>query len=406
MPASILLISSDPALHAAVSEVLRSPSYMVSMALTPDESVARAYQSDLLLLDTTGNGAATLDLCRRLRGDPSMTSVPLLVVAQSDDVEERIRFLEVGSDDVIGRPFDGRELEARVEALLARFGRTQALAAAPSIARTATRQERRSIAVFSPKGGVGTTTIATNVAVVAGSRQPHGVVLIDLDLQFGGIAVHLDLAPRQTIVDLVHDQQGLLDPELLRGYTARYDTGLHVLAGTARPEQTELLGGDHLEQLLQTASRAYSTVIVDAGSSLDERTLQILDWADTIILPFHPEIPALKAVHSRLDYLNATGDIVGKCLFVLNNAFARQALRMRDIEQALGTRVAIELPYDPLAYLNAANEGIPVVIGAPRSGAAIHLTKLADTVLGDWAAAPASVEQQPKTRFGGLFGRT
>jgi pilus assembly protein CpaE len=406
VPASILLISSDPALHTAVSEVLRSPSYTVSMALTPDESLARASQSDILVLDTTGDGSATLDLCRRLRSDPAMSAVPLLVVAQSDDVEERIRFLEVGADDVIGRPFDGRELEARVEALVARFGRSQSLAPIQSIPRVAPRQERRSVAVFSPKGGVGTTTVAANVAIVAGSRQPHGVVLIDLDLQFGGIAVHLDLAPQQTIVDLVRDEQGLLDPELLRGYTARHDSGLHVLAGTARPEQTELLGGHHLEQLLNTASRAYGTVIVDAGSNLDERTLQILDWADTVVLPFHPEIPALKSVHSLLDYLNATGDVVGKCIFVLNNAFARQALRMRDIEAALGTRVAIELPYDPLAYLNAANEGIPVVIGAPRSAAAVHLTKLADMVLGDGTEPAAPEAPQPKPRFGGLFGRS
>jgi pilus assembly protein CpaE len=389
VPASVLLISTDPGQQTSVGGVLRPPDYILAVANDADDAVATASEHDLLILDTSGDPETVLELCRRTRHDPVLMSIPLLCIGQSDDVEERIRFLEAGADDVIGRPYDERELEARVEALVARFQRSRALTRKLP-PRDAPPRERRTVAVFSPKGGVGTTTIATNVAVVAATRHPQGVLLIDLDLQFGGVAVHLDLSPRQTIVDLVKDEPALSDPELLRGYATPHDSGLHVLAGTARPEQTELMSGDYLGQLLRTAALAYESVVVDAGSSLDDRSLQILEWADSVILPFHPEIPALKAVHSLLDYLNSTGSVVSKSIFVLNNAFARQALRMRDIELALGTRVAIELPYDPMAYLNAANEGVPIVIGSPRSAAAVRLSTLSGSVFGiDAVAAEA-----------------
>ena len=104
-----------------------------------------------------------------------MTAVPILCVAATDDVEERISFLEAGADDVVARPFDAREVEARVEALLLRFQRSKDLAPIVSPDGLTLARPRRSVAVYSPKGGVGTTTIATNVAVAAAQRKADRV---------------------------------------------------------------------------------------------------------------------------------------------------------------------------------------------------------------------------------------
>ena len=95
--------------------------------------------------------------------------------------------------------------------------------------------------MYSPKGGVGTTTIATNIAVAAAQRRPDRVVLVDLDLQFGGVATHLNLEPKQTLTDVVRDDAALREPELLRTYAMRHDSGLHVLAAPAAPEAAELI---------------------------------------------------------------------------------------------------------------------------------------------------------------------
>jgi len=130
-----------------------------------------------------------------------------------------------------------------------------------------------------------------------------------------------------------------------------------------------------------------------------------LDSADTVVIPVHPEIPALKAVHSLLDFLTEAGTLGSKTVFVLNNAFAGDILKPRDIERALGTKIAFELPYDPLLYLKAVNEGVPVVLAAEQSPAATRLAKLAGAVFGEDGFAPPPPAPERKGLFAGLRRR-
>ena len=106
-------------------------------------------------------------------------------------------------------------------------------------------------------------------------------------------------------------------------------------------------------------------------------------------------------MHGLLDYLNEAGSIGAKSTFVLNNMFARDILKPRDIEAALGTQISLDLPYDPFLYLKAVNEGVPIVLGAPRSPAAERLGKLSSTAFGtDGVVVPVA---EPKKKAG-LFG--
>jgi pilus assembly protein CpaE len=194
------------------------------------------------------------------------------------------------------------------------------------------------------------------------------------------------------------------EPELLRSYAARHDSGLHVLAAPPTPDTSESITPDHVSHILGTLLEGYDSIVVDAGSVLDERVLRVFEAAETIVLPVHPEMSALKAVHGLLDYLNETGSIVGKSTFVLNNMFAREILKPRDIESVLGSRISSDLPYDPFLYLKAVNEGVPIVLGAPRSPAAERLVKLTTTAFGtDGFVVPEGVVQRKPRRF--RFGR-
>jgi pilus assembly protein CpaE len=408
VPAStILVIETADAGADSLGQILTTSGYTVTRTTDLDEAFAKVAENQLAIIDLgkTAKGAKTaFDLCREIRSTPSMAPVPILCVAATDDVEERIGFLEAGADDVVARPFDGREVEARVEALLLRFQRSRELAPVVSADGLTLARPRRTVAVYSPKGGVGTTTIATNIAVAAAQRRIDRVVLLDLDLQFGGVATHLNLEPKQTLADVVRDSHALREPDILRSYATRHDSGLHVLAAPSSPEASELITADHVSHILGTLLEAYDSIVVDAGSLLDERALRVFEAAETIVLPVHPEMSALKAVHGLLDYLNETGSIGGKSTFVLNNMFAREILKPRDIESALGTRISSDLPYDPFLYLKAVNEGVPIVLGAPRSPAAAQLVKLSATVFGaDGFVVPAGGDAKRTRRFG--FGR-
>ena len=403
MPAStLLLFDTDAAFAESISSALTAVGYTVTTTADADEAFVAAPDHQLVILDVVTGSRSAAEMCREIRNTPTMAGIPVLCIGQSDDVEERIAFLEAGADDVMAKPFDQRELEARVEALLLRFQRSKDLAPVISADGLTLAKPRRTVACFSPKGGVGTTTIAVNIAVTAASRRPGQVVLIDLDLQFGGVATHLDLTPAHTLADVVREPAALREPELLRSYATEHPSGLHVLAAPSTPDVAELVTPIHVEQLLNIALEAYEMVVVDAGSHLDELVMAAVERADSVVLTVCPEISALKAMHALLDYLTEAGSVGAKSTFVLNNVFAREILKLRDIESALGQKIAADLPYDPFVYLKAINEGVPVVLGAPQSPPAERLKKLSDSAFGlDGYHMPADAP----TRKSGIFGR-
>jgi pilus assembly protein CpaE len=401
VPAStILLIEADAKFGETISSALTRVGYTVTTIADPNEAMPKVSEHQLAIIDVVREPKTAFDICREIRSTATLALIPVLCVGQSDDVEERIHFLEAGADDVMAKPFDARELEARVEALLLRFQRSKDMTAVVSADGLTVSHRRRTVAVHSPKGGVGTTTIATNVAVVAARQKPDRVALVDLHLQFGQVATHLNLDVKLSLADAVRDDASMREPELLRTYATRHDSGLHVFAAPTSPELAEGITAAHVDRILTTLLNAYDSVIIDTGSWLDERTMTAFEHAETVIFAVSPEIGALKAVHGLLDYLNEAGSVSAKATFVLNNLFAREILRLRDVESALGTRIATELPYDPFVFLKAVNEGVPVVIGAPQSIPAGLFLKLATTALGaDTIDVPAGQELRKAGRF-------
>jgi pilus assembly protein CpaE len=404
VPAStILLLESDPEVGESITLILVGAGYTVTETADPDEAFSLAAEQQLIILDVSSGPKSSVEVCREMRATPALAGVPVMCLSASDDVEERIQFLEAGADDVVARPFDARELEARVEALLLRFQRSKDLAPLISADGLTLARARRIIAVFSPKGGVGTTMIATNIAVAAALKRPDRVVLIDLALQFGGVATQLNLEPKHTLADVVRDESALRESELLRTYASRHSSGLHVLAAPLAPEAAETITPEHIGMILSAALDGFDMVVVDAGSTLDERALTAFEASEAVILPVNPEIATLKAVHALLDFLSEAGSVGMKSSFVLNNTFAREILKLRDVESYLGTRMSVELPYDPFLYLKAANEGVPVVLGAPKSVPAERLTKLSTTAFGeDGFKLPLDADTR---KSGGIFRR-
>ncbi|HEV8402022.1 MAG TPA: AAA family ATPase [Candidatus Limnocylindrales bacterium] len=403
MPAStILLLDSDADAGQAIAAILTGAGYTVTTTADADEAFAKAADQQLVIIDVAGGPRSAVEICREIRATPALSAIPVMCVSATEDVEERIAFLEAGADDVMARPFDAREMEARVEALLLRFQRSKDLAPVVSADGLTLSRARRTVAVYSPKGGVGTTTVATNIAIAAARHRPDKVILVDFALQFGGVAVLLNLDPKQTIADVVRDDVSR-EPDLLRTYAMRHDSGLHVLAAPAAPEVAETITRDHVSQILTTLLESYDLVVIDAGSTLDERVLTIFENAESVLLPITPEIGALKSMHALLEYMGEAGTIATKSTFVLNTLFAREILKLRDVESFLGAKIAVELPYDPFLYLKAVNEGVPIVTGASRSIAAERLVKLSSIAFGD-GHYPLPSDVEPK-KSGGLFRR-
>jgi pilus assembly protein CpaE len=399
---SILILAADRSSAHALADPLIAVGHGATIVTSTSELAAAASGYSLVVIDRIAPSDSPADAIAKVKAATATAPLPILAVAQSAGLDEQIALLEAGADEVIARPFTPVELQSRVEAMT--------LSMASAAGSTSGRgigdpSGKRVIVLYSPKGGVGTTTIATNLALLAAERHKNRTLLMDLDLSFGQVASHLNLQPRQTLFDLVRDDQALGDADLLRTYAIHLATGLHVLAAPPTPALSSTIRTDQIELVLARAREAYDVIVIDAGTLLDDRHAAVHARADTVLIPVLPEIPALNAVRGLLDQLAETGQLGAQTLFVLNNAFARELLRRSDIESALGATISADLPYDSIAYLKSVNEGVPVVLGAPKSAPAEKLRALADVVFGPAPVDPAVVVEPPKKEKRGLFGR-
>lgn len=406
MPTSrILLISNAP--DTSVADALRASGHEITIAPDVPAAVAQgtvADSAEVMVLDLSASVADIVAACRVLRAAVGLTGLPILCVSSSDDIEDRIKLLEAGSDDVIARPFDVRELDARAEALALRLRRSRDLGPVRTDdLAIRDRSERRTITVFSPKGGAGTTTIAVNLATSLAAQVPGSTAILDLDFQFGQVATHLNLTPRLSLAELVRDDVTMRDPGLLTSALDGHGSGLRVLGAAATPDATVEVTAEAIGSILDAATAAFHFVVVDAGSVLDARTQAIFARTTDLIVVVTPEFPAIKAVHVLSEIL-AASNLTAEVSFVLNEIFARELLRLPDIEEALGTKVALILPYDAFAFLKSVNEGVPVVRGAPRTAAAERLSRFAARVAG-LPTEHVAPERKAKG-LAGLFSRT
>ncbi|MEO7295793.1 MAG: hypothetical protein ABIZ57_06595 [Candidatus Limnocylindria bacterium] len=388
MPSNpILICAREAKLLGELESTLADAGYITASFGSPADAVAamRGRNFDLIVAEGLAASGAIASL--RTAGGNGIT--PILVVAPAQDVEARIAFLEAGADDVIVGGFAHSELEGRVMAQLIRAGKIKLDAPHSGSAEI--------VAFFSPKGGVGTTTLAVNTAVLlAGAGgitpgpsraadsgfPPSRVLLVDLDLQFGQVATHLNLTPRYDIGGLASDEQALADPELARMYLTTHSSGLVVLAAPTRPEADFRVTLDHLQRIFELMRPSFDHIIVDLGSRLDPRAVWLLEQADAHVFVLFPEIAALRAMSMLMTFLAETTPLQARAAIVVNHVFPKELLKTRDVENLLRTRPAAEIPYTEVEMIRSVNEGVPLVIGRPASPATAALRRVAQAVIG------------------------
>jgi pilus assembly protein CpaE len=399
----VLICARAKELRSELEETLSEAGHRTVSVTTPADAVAmmRGTPADLIVAEGLAASGAISSL--RTAADGQVT--PILVVAPAHDVEARIAFLEAGADDVIAGGFARSELESRVVALLIRSGRVR-----PESGRTTTTEL---VTFFSPKGGVGTTTLAVNTAVLLagggsatpGSRaaQPQGakVLLIDLDLQFGQVATHLNLTPRYDIAVLASDEAALSDQNVALSYLATHSSGVSVLAAPPRLEADFGITLEHVQRMVELLRPAFDHVLVDLGSRLDPRSLWMLDQADAQVIVLFPEIAALRATSQLLTFLAETQAGDPRSHVVINHIFSKELLKSRDVENLLRTKPTAEIPFTEVEMIRSVNEGVPIAMAHPASPATMAMRRVAQALLGIEHQAPTAAKRERR----GLFGR-
>jgi pilus assembly protein CpaE len=402
---SILIVAPDPAAAARLQEPLVAAGHRVGVAGSAGATPEEIAGSDVVIVSGLATDAAA-SLCHIVKGAVDHGGPGICVLTASDDVDERVALFNAGADEVLVESVDPRELEARVESLILRFRRATRVGSATAPA----ARPRRSIVVFSPSGGVGTTSLAVNIGVALVARHPDRVAVVDLHLPFGQVAIHLDLRPARSVLELAADEPALTDPSQIVAYATRHSGGLLVYTAPMEWYPGSEMTPAAAVSVVETATLAHDRVVVDLGSATDERTLSVLAIADAIVLPVRPEIPSLRALRSLVDLLATREADLDRAILVLSHASGHvTTIKPRAIETFLGRTADAEIPYDPVVCDRAVNEGVPVLVSAPASPAGEALARVAAIASGEWPTtvveppAPPTERRSPG-RFGGLFG--
>jgi pilus assembly protein CpaE len=254
----------------------------------------------------------------------------------------------------------------------------------PTIEAAPSAREGKVVTVMSPKGGSGKTVIASNLAVLLAQQLGDGrAALVDADLQFGDDSLVLQLEPRLTVVNIVHDIDRL-DEALVDSVLARHPSGLRVLPAPLEPAYADEISLASMIDIIGVMRAMFEVVVVDTSSSFDEMLLSILERSDFVLIVVDMDLLSVKNAKLALDTLRLLKFPSSKIRLVLNRANARARLDEREIEKTLGTKVAARIPSDA-AIPASVNEGRPVVLSSPKSKTARGFEEVAALITGNRA---------------------
>jgi len=236
------------------------------------------------------------------------------------------------------------------------------------------------ITVAGFKGGIGKSTISSNVAVALAQQTKQHVALIDLDLQFGDAAVMLDIVPTTTIEHVAKEMERL-DPQLLQGYLATHASRLKLLAAPATPEASDAITDETAGQILEMLAETNDFVVVDTAPHLDGLSVSAMDVSTFVLIVVVPEIPCLRRTKAALALMQSWGYSRDKVKLVVNRSHRRGAVTSQEIEQVLNYPVYAEIPDDRSVGRSVAI-GTPVAMSAPKSRAGRAANDLARTLTG------------------------
>jgi pilus assembly protein CpaE len=361
---------------------------VVGAAISGEEGIqmAKELEPHIVLMDINMPGVDGITAGEAISQEVPASQVIMMSVQGEADYLRRSML--AGAREFLIKPFSSDELVSSIRRVyeLGAAQRARYQAPAPPVSATARRQPPpleelgKVISVFSPKGGTGCSTIATNLAIALQTAAEARVVLVDGSLQFGDIAVLLNLKPVRTIADLV-PHMNELDGELIHSVMIPHSSGIKTLLAPPRPEMADLVVPDHMKRILEELKKTFDFIIVDTWTSLHDLVLAIMDVSDRIVLITTPDIPSIKNTKLFFEVTEALGYPPEKVFLTINKVDRRSSIRAEDIETGIKHPVAATLALDERVATPAANQGAPFVFSAANSAIAQGMVDLAHQLL-------------------------
>ncbi len=353
-------------------------------------ALAKRLRPDIVLMDINMPVMGGIEATRTISVEMAMTTAVVIISVQGEQ-DYLKEAMAAGARGYLVKPFSADELVSAIRRTHDMEVQRRAHQLMPNIPLQG--KLGRIISIYSAKGGVGKTTIAVNLAAELGKERDRKVVLVDLDLQFGDVAIMLDTCPVRTIADIAREEE--VDSETVEACLLKHSTGICVLASPLRPEQAETVTGRHVLAVLRLLAESYDFVIVDLVQRLDDISLAGLDMADTILLVASTDLPSIKNAKASLEIMESLGYESSGIKLALSRPSREHGLDISEIEKTLKRKVDVQIPNEERIVFPSVNKGAPFVISSPTAKVSIAIRELAKII-----SPPSKEDAAAKRGFG------
>ena len=373
MADKILFIDDDIDTLKLVGLMLERQGYEIAVASDGITGLSKAASElpDLILLDVMMPDLDGLEVTRRLRADPALAHIPIIMFTAKTMVDDKVAGFEAGVDDYLTKPTHPAELTAHVKAVLTRSAQ----------ARAAGSEKANVIALLGSRGGIGTTTLAINLGIIL-QIGGHDVILTEFNPGRGTLALELNIHNPLGLSTLLSRSLKDIHLRSVESEIISHSIGIRVLPASFQPKETELeLAIPQMEAILNSLASMCTTLIVDLGSGLRSYVKPILKQCDRLILVVEPVFPSNIMALTLLEELENDGISRHKISMALINRI-RTSLQIpwRQVETDLGVELAGIISPAPEQAHQASQGGMPIVLSHPDSLVSDQLRKIAQGV--------------------------
>ena len=404
---NVLLVTGRDPVSDWLIAALRSESGVVLTGVLPSldraTSMIGQRKIDVILLDSAVPDAKQIDRLQAIAAMPLSPAVILIVTPSEMPFVQQALF--AGARGFLLKPFTHQQLTDSLHQTFSIIMQQRQLVGSGS--GIPAREDMAEIVVlFSPKGGVGRTSIAANLAVALHQETHKPVTLVDGDLRFGDVDIAVNLMARKSVADLLAYVNELEQP-LIDSVLSEHPSGVRVLL--APPYFDPALEADegrmaHVIKSLASVQSGY--VIVDAPADLGESTLNLLDIAQRVLLVTTASVASLRATKRFLELARKMDYPDNKIMLVISN-YRKDDVSLDDVERHLSWPVSVAVPSDSNVMAVALNQGQPIVTrdrNHPISKSIVKLARQLDTSPNSTSAQLSSGEasSSASARTGGL----
>ena len=333
------------------------------------------------------NSEQAMKFIQRLTIEAPKTAI--IAAAQKAAPELLLQSLRAGAREFLQVPIKADELKTVLDRV-AEFCQTQV---------ETVKKKGRMVAVFSSKGGCGTSFIATNLAACAGART----ILVDLNLQAGDLPLFLGVNQKYSFADMAENRTRL-DDDLIKSFATPYSSNLSLLAAPKEADSADEIEPEHVFEVLQKLRESYEYIVLDPQHTFDSKTLAALDQSDQIVLVLTLDIPAIRSTQRSLEIFDRLGYPRQKIRIVVNRWSKQIDLDLQQVERFLGEPVIGFVPSEYQTAVTSINLGQPLILSDPNSKISLEIKRVAK-LIADGTVPVADIVSPRRSLWSSLFKR-